>query len=258
MMPPPGVLRRLSVEVALATTGFALALAHIDAQLVAAVLAALYGGRVVLRGDRAQRVVFFGFGTIWALVDVGFVSTGVFAYSEPSIVGPPSYMPLVFGQLALVVGAAVGWIPPARERVPLWLDVVLLALATGAVMLLHVQAPGMLTIAFLLGTAARAALARFSRAGITVALVFGVGEPLLEALLIRCGLFAFPRPSSLFGLPLWYGPFFAFVSFGVARAFPAAMRALRAPPASTTERSAESGPDGSAGPNVDRLTRDDA
>ena len=95
------IARRIAVEGALAAAGFLLALSALRQELIAGLLLVLYGGRLVLAADRAQRVYYLGYGAVWMLADIVFVRTGVFRYAELLLFGPSLYMPLVFGQLAI-------------------------------------------------------------------------------------------------------------------------------------------------------------
>ncbi len=224
------IARRIAIEGALAAAGFLLALSSLRQELIAGLLLLLYGGRLVVAADRAQRVYYLGYGAVWMLADIVFVRTGVFRYAEASFLGPPLYMPLVFGQLAVLVGESVGWLTLRPEpRLPVMVDLGLLGAATGALILWHARPPAGLLIAFTAALLLRAALNRFDRRALAVALVFGVGEPVLEALLIQRGLFSFARPGPL-GPPAWYWSFFAFASYSVTRAFVAGTARLRPPP----------------------------
>ncbi len=226
-------VRRVAIEVALVAPGFALPIAKLDPNAILLALVMLYGVRLVFYADRAQRWFFCGFGLVWAGVDIAFVRAGIFAYAKPGPFGPPSYMPLVFAELAVLVGEVVAFVDArtvrssrARPPVPLPVDLALLGGATGAVLRWHQHAPVLLAVLLSIALVIRAAVDRFAARGLALALLFGVGEPLLESTLIALGLFSFSDPAWL-GIPVWYAPFFAFAGYGVAHAFGAAIRSLR-------------------------------
>ena len=209
--------RALVIEVVLAAGGFAVALTLDSMVKAAAIIALGYIARLALAADWKVRAWFIGGGLLWAGSDVAFVRAGVFSYSVETWLGPPHYMPLLFGQLAVVTGTALAAFGD-RERFPLWLDGAILALATGAVLLFYRSGYTALAVAFPAVLIARAAAGRFDRRAVIAAIAVGVIEPLVELALIRAGLFEFSEPGPG-GLPIWYWAYFGLASFAVRRAF---------------------------------------
>lgn len=211
------VRRRLLVEVVLAAGGFAVALALDSMIEAAAIIGLAYVARLALAADRRTRLWFIAGGLVWAGSDVAFVRAGVFSYSAETWLGPPWYMPLLFGQLAVVTGTALIAFGD-RETLPLWIDGAILAVATGAVLLFYRSGYTALAIAFPVALAARAAAGRFDGRAMAAAVAVGVIEPLIELALIEAGMFAFAAPGPG-GLPIWYWAYFGLASFAVRRIF---------------------------------------
>lgn len=217
--------KRVAVEAVLAAGGFAIALGVESAAIAAAVIASAYALRLALAADWIARAWFAAGFLLWAGSDVAFVRCGVFSYSVETWLGPPWYMPLLFGQLAVMTGAALTAFGDRERRPPLWVDGVILAAATGAVIALYDTGYAALAIALPAALVIRAIVGSDGRA-IAAAVAVGVIEPLIEIAMIRAGLFEFARPGPL-GLPIWYWAYFGLASFAIRRAFVWSDAALR-------------------------------
>lgn len=209
--------RRVVIEVLLAAGGFAIALTLDSMVQSAAIIGAAYALRLALAADKLVRLWFIIGGLAWAGSDVAFVRAGVFSYATESWLGPPWYMPFLFAQLAVVTGTALSAFGD-RETFPLWLDGLILAAATGSVIVFYRSGYTALAIAFPLVLVARAAAGRFDGRALAAAVAVGVIEPLIELALIRAGLFAFSEPGPG-GLPIWYWAYFGLASFAIRRVF---------------------------------------
>lgn len=210
--------RRVLIEVILAAGGFAVALALDSMVQAAAIIGIGYLLRLVLAAGREVRAWFIVGGLVWAGSDVAFVQVGVFSYATETWLGPPWYMPLLFGQLAVVTGTALTAFGDREKLPPLWIDGLILAAASGSVLLFYSSGYMALAIAFPVALIVRAAVGRFDGRAIAAAVAVGVIEPLIELALIRAGLFAFSDPGPG-GLPIWYWAYFGLASFAIRRVF---------------------------------------
>lgn len=217
--------RRVAIEALLAAAGFAVALSVGSPVQAAAIIALGYVTRLVLAADLTVRAWFVVGGLVWAASDVAFVRAGVFSYATETWLGPPWYMPLLFGQLAVVTGTALTAFGD-RERLPLWIDGLLLAAATGAVIGFYRSGYTALAVALPVALVARAAAGGFEARALAAAAAVGIIEPLIELALIRAGLFEFSVPGPG-GLPIWYWAYFGLASFAIRRAFVWSERRLR-------------------------------
>lgn len=208
---------RVALEAVLAAGGFAIALSVESTTTAAAVIAAAYAARLALAADWTIRAWFAAGLLLWAGSDVAFVRAGVFSYATETWLGPPWYMPLLFGQLAVVTGAALTAFGDREGAPPLWVDGLVLGAATGAVLLYYESGYDALAIAFPAALVIRAIIGRDGPA-IAAAIAVGVVEPAIEIALIHAGLFAFSAPGPL-GLPIWYWAYFGLASFAIRRAF---------------------------------------
>lgn len=147
------------------------------------------------------------------------VGTTVYAVSGPLAI--PSFVLLYWGMAGIVVHHAVQTVGPVPARRG---DAVLLVWAL-ALSLVANRSPITVTILLTLGTATRLLLHR--RAGdLRLALLAACAGPLLEALLIRSGLYTMPSAPRGWPVPLWLPSLYACVGLTARSWVPALASAL--------------------------------